>query len=404
MIDNAQWQAILTTATDLSVVCEIYAANATPSGSGFDPANALGCYAAVHGITFAGEDYACLVRKFGAVNRTIGTEANSTSVDFTNLDNQISDFEFNHGFEGLIMVIRLISRLQSTSLALSQILFTGVCEKPTAGSKTNLTVKANWILHGLDVQIPRRKYTPNDQEGRTIDDPEFEGFPIMPQTGTTGYSVRVRRGGIAGFFGFKKTVIKTLHWSSYSDLDANKTVPEVFGIAQISFTHIGYADVGTYLKMRSAVCEGEIYDITHIKSTDTRLTIDAGTLVVVKGKVGTLNVDDPTWVAPGYYSRTAYIRARANNSTIDAADPAPEVVGLVYGRLMTLPNGSGSWVLTDEWTDNPAAITRFILLSDDYFKLHPNWVNDASAAECYQFNEAYIIDRSLSDFIYSVPG
>ena len=406
MIENAALQAILETGSDISIVCEIYDEDATPTAAGFDPADALKLYAAVSGITFAGESYTALVSKFGRVNRIITGESNTASVTFSNITREISAFEFATGFEGLIMVIRLISRSDAT-LADSLILFTGKCEKPTSGDRDSLTVKATWILGGLDVQIPRRKYTKEDQEGRTEDDPEFEGFNFMPQYGTGSYSVRngKKRGGIAGFFGFRKTAVKTLAWSSYSELDSNMPVAEVFGVTQIMGQHIAYADVGTEIRLRTAFCEGEIEDLVNVRSTDDRLPLDGGSYAECLGLVGALNTDDPGWGGTsGYFSRTAYIRGKSTNTTVDAVEPAPDVVGVVYGRLITIPDGSGDWVTVDTFSDDPAAITRFILTNEHYFNLDEDWIDDAAAYESWLFNKTLIIDRSLTDFVYAVEG
>lgn len=405
MIDNPTWAAILATATDFSVVCEIYDADTVPTSDGFDPNDAIDCFAAVAGVSFFGVDYKCLVKKFGSVNRKLNTESNTASVDFCNLSNEIAQFEFAHGFEGLIKVIRLISRAQSVDLDTSQILFTGRCEKPTSGNKSSLSVKATWILGGTEVQIPRRKFSKEDQEGRTETDPEFEGFLFMPQYGTSTYSTRIKRGGILGFFGFKKTVQKTLSYSSHSDLDANRPLPEVFGVAQLLLQHIAYDDVGSYIRLRSAACEGEIFDIVNARSLDSRLPLDSGGWYAeALGLVGALNVDDPAWVAPGNYSRTAYIRSRALNSAVDEVEPAPDIAAVIYGRLMTIPDGSGDWVLDGEFTDNGTAHTRFVITSGDYYNLDANWIEDADAYESYQFNNEFIIDRSLTDFIFTVEG
>lgn len=406
MIDNPTWAAILATATDFSVVCEIYHQNQTPTAAGFDPNDAIDCFAAVSGITFEGVEYKCLVKKFGTVKRTLRKESNTASVEFCNLSNEIAQFEFTNGFEGLIKVIRLISRSESSSLELSQILFTGKCEKPTSGNKASLGVKSTWILGGLDVQIPYRKYTKEDQEGRVSTDPEFEGFEFIPQYGTTSYSVRnaKKRGGIAGFFGFKKTVVKTLAYSSFSELDSNMSVAEVFGVMQIMFQHIGYDDVGTFIRVRSAACQGPISDMVNVRSIDDRMPLDGVSYAECYGLVGALNVDDPSWVAPGNYSRTAYIRGKVTNTTIEDVEPAPDIVGVIYGRLVTIPDGSGDWVVTDTFDDNAASITRFILTSEDYFNLHENWIEDDDAYESWLFNKTKIIDRSLTDFVFAVEG
>ena len=405
MIDNAALQSILESASDISIVCEIYDEDTTPTVDGFDPADALKLYAAVSGVTFAGETYTCMVSKFGRVNRIITGESNTASVTFSNITREVSAFEFNTGFEGLIMVIRLISRSDAT-LANSQILFTGKCEKPTSGDRDSLTVKATWILGGLDVQIPRRKYTKEDQEGRVSTDPEFEGFEFIPQYGTTNYSVRngKKRGGIAGFFGFKKTVVKTLAYSSYSELDSNMPVAEVFGVSQIMGQHIGYDDVGTFIRVRTAFCEGEISDMVNVRSIDDRMPLDGVSYAECYGLIGALNVDDPSWVAPGNYSKTAYIRGKVTNTTIEDVEPAPDIVGVIYGRLVTIPDGSGDWVTTDTFDDNAASHTRFILTSEDYFNLDENWIDDEAAYESWLFNKELIIDRSYSDFVFAVEG
>lgn len=401
MIVNADWKSILASAADLSVVCEIYASDAVPDASGFDPNTAIGTYAAVNGIVFEGVEYARHIRKFNSVDRVLGEKTNTASVDFSNLDGTIAKFEFDNGFEGLIMVIRLISRQLSDALSKSQILFVGRCEKPSSASKDSLVVKANWILGGLEVTIPRRKFSKEDDEGRVPSDPEFEGFLFMPKTGTSTYSVRRSAGGILGLFGFKKTVQKTLQYSSYSNLDANKPLPEILGRTQIEFTHMAYDDTGTYLRMISAACEGPIKDFLNVRSTDSRLTLDAVAYAELYGLVGTANGIDPSWVGPGYYSRTAHIRARANNSTVESVEPAPQVVGQVLGRLMTIPDSSGDWTDTDEWSDNASAQVRWLLTDEHYFKLDAAWLDDAVFLAAYKYCDELIIDRSLSDFVFA---
>lgn len=409
MIENTAWAAILASATDFSTVCEIYEADATPAANGFDPDDAIDCFAAATGVSFMGVDYKQLIKNFGRINRRISKESNTASVDFSNVSREIASFEFNHGFEGLIMVIRLISRSQSVDQDTSQILFTGRCEKPKSGNKTTLSVTATWILGGLEIQIPRRKFSPDDQEGRVPTDPNFEGFLFMPQEGSLSYSTREKRGGIAGLLGFKKTVRHTLQYSSHSDIDANRPVPEIFGRAQIKGIHIAYIDVGAELRMRTAFSEGPIEDIQNPRSVQSLLAI-LGDYGVAYGVEGAGNEIFPAlplteWVGQGIYSRTALIIAHTNpGSEITVDDPAPDIVAVILGRLMTIPDGSGDWVLDGEWTDDGAAHTRFVLCSPDYFNLDANWIHEPDFTECYLFNNERIIDRSLSDFLFINPA
>lgn len=411
-IENAALEDILLTATDISTVCEIYASDAVPGDDGLDPEDAIECFAAVNGITFRGRNYKRLIKKFGRIKKTLRKEINSATVEFSNIDNQVSQFELNAnssiaGFEGKILVIRLISRSRSIALTDSQILFTGRCEKPKTGNRQGLTVSAKFILGGgpTNVMIPRRKFSKEDPEGRVSSDPEFEGFLHIPQYGTVSYSVRQKRGGIAGFFGFKKTVTKTLQWSSYSDLDANKDVPEVFGRAQILAVIVAYADVGSNLQVRIVFCEGEIEGITGERSTDSTLPIHALDWFKFNGLVGTANgPDDPGWAgANGLYSRSAGMRLKITNSAMDVTDPAPDIAAIILGRKMLTPDGSGDWVTT-AWTNNGAAHTRFVITSPDYFKLNAGWIDDNYFTGSFDFNAESIFNTSLSDFTFVDAG
>ncbi len=401
MIEIPALESIWANASDMSCVCEIYHQDTVPTASGFDPASALACFAAVDGIVFAGQTYQRLVEKFGGIKRTVTQEINSASVTFSNVSRQISTFEFTYGFEGLIMVIRLLSHSSSLTLADTQILFAGRCEKPTSGDKSSLTVMAKFILGSMDVRVPRRKFGREDAKGRVPSDPEFEGFIFVPQYGTVTFKRRERRGGILGFFGFKKTVKYTLPWSSYSDVDANKPVPEVFGQSQIMAVLIGAADVGTFIQIRAAFCEGPIQDIVNARSNDQQLPLSAADYAELLGLVGTANgPDDAAWVAPGYYSRTVHIRAKASNSLVDVNDPAPDVVAVIVGRTLTTPNATtGVWDTT-AWTDNAAAHTRYLLTSDDYYKLPTNWIDDTYALACFNYNAELIFNTQISDFLF----
>lgn len=403
-IVNAAWEAILATAVDLSVVCELYAADAVPSADGFDPGDALGCFAAVDGITFMGRSYSRLVRRFGGIKRTLGGEINKTSVTFDNLDRAVAAFEFQYGFEGLIMVVRMLSRSQSTVAGETQILFVGRCEKPESGSKEAITVPATFIVGSLDVRIPRRKFGPDDNEGRVSTDPEFEGFVHMPQYGTVSFERIEKRGGFLGWWN-KKKVRVTAQWSSYSDYDANKSVPEVFGQIQMMGVIMAAADVGVDIKMRVAFCEGPINDIIDARSVDPDLPISvASGADQLPGNIGTANTDDPSWIAPGYYSRTAYIRCKAGNSGIDVTDPAPDVVAVIQGRKLYMPSPDGlSWG-NYGYSDNPAAVVRFLLTDQYYYQLDDAWLDNTSFVESFIYCGNKIFNTSVDDFIFVEEG
>jgi hypothetical protein len=405
MITNAALRDILlnTAESRLSTVCEVYPAAAVPGADGFDPVDAIDCFAAVDGITFRTRDYKKLVADFGGIKRTIGDETNTASVTFSNSTREIAEFEFTNGFEGLILVVRQIHRGLSTLLSESLTLFAGSCDKPKSGSRKSLTVSARSILSGQSVIIPRRKFTKEDAKGREATDPEFEGFIVLPQTGSVLYTTREKRGGILGFFGFKKTVRHTLQWSSVSDDLSGKGVPVIFGYAQIMLTHVSYEDVGIAIRMKSAVCDGLIEDLINVRSLDTRLPLSSTSYAEFYGERGTANSLNQAWVTPGWFSRTAMLESQADNSAVDETDPAPDIVAIVKGLKLMTPDGSGDWV-TKQWTDNPAAVLYYLLVGTDwgpdYYSLNESWLDIDSFNEVHRYNAEMIFDLSSSDYIF----
>lgn len=404
MIDNAALENILETATDISVVCEVYDSDAIPTSDGLDPEDALDCFAAVGGITYRTRTYKRLVEKFGTIKRTLTGEINSASVTFSNVTREISDFEFTNGFEGLILVIRLISRSQSTLLTDSQILFTGRCQKVDSGDKESLTVAAKFVIGSLNVMIPRRTFSADDPEGRVPSDPEFEGFITRKIYGTTTYPRIEKSGGFLGWWN-RKVVKATLHWSSYSDVDEKTPVPEVFGRAQVLGINFNYIDVGSNLQVRTAFCEGEIEDIVNERSIDSTLPIHAVDRAYLMGLVGSLNgPDDPGWAGTsGYFSRTAHMRLKITNSSMEVEDPAPGIAAVIFGRKLTVPDAAGDWV-DYAWTNNAAAQVVYLITSPDYYKLDENWIDYDYATECFDYNREEIFNTSISDFVFVEPA
>jgi hypothetical protein len=404
MIDNPVLEDILETATDITKVCEFYSPDAEPSINGFDPADALACFAPVKNIYYRGRSYKRLVKDFGAIKRTINDEINSSSVDLSNVSKEVVQFDATYGFEGLILVVRLLSRNLSHELTESQTLFAGRCDKPDKGTKNIISISARSVLDSPSVTIPRRRFVPDDYKGRDPADPEFEGFKIMPKEGNLTYSTRKKKGGIAGWFGLKKTVVATLHYSTYSNIDVNRYLPEVIGYAQIVLTHLGWFDAGTHLQIRSAACEGPIADFINTRSIDSTLPLDASSYAEQLGLVGAANGDDPSWVAGGYfYSRTALIRGQIDNSAMDVTDEAPDVVSIIKGRLLLTPDAEGNWVTT-QWTDNAAAAIFYLMcgssLGPDYYALGQGWIHKPSFKKVYDYNGEAILDPSSSDFLF----
>lgn len=398
-------RTILQTMTDPVVVCEFYPSDQAPDPSdGFDPNDAVKCYAPVGGVTFQGVDYTRLVKDYGTAKRTITPEINSHSLTLKNLSNEASDYELTTGFEGMIYIVRLISRSLSSALTDSYIIFTGRLDQAGGGNKEDLSLTAKHILGSIDVNIPRRQYTSEDEKGRHFSDVLFEGFRFMPRYSTFTYTTRERRGGFLGLFGFKKDVTKTVKYSSYSDLDAEKFVPEAGGRVQLAATHIAYFDLGSFLLTISAFCEGKILAYTNTRSEVPGFYL--GGQVERFGDLGGVGSQVPnpdTRFDPfgnGYYSRLAYCYFAVNGSEIATVDPAPTIASVLLAKLFTVPDGSGDWV-DEAWSDNGTAHIYWFCRSADYFNLSSGWMDEEAALESYNYNNEFIFDRSLSDIIFT---
>jgi hypothetical protein len=407
---NETLREIVVEAIDNAVVIELYADDAAPP---FNPSDAIKRFSATEATTFLGLEYEKKVIELGKAKRTSEKEINSFQVTFDNLDREIASFELNEtndplkGFEGKILVGRLISRSLSVSESHSLIFFCGRCKKPEGGDKEKLAVTAEQIFGTIDKDIPRRKFTPEDPEGRAPSDPLFEGFPIMPQYGVTFYT-RVKK----YLFGLiKKRVRDRLQWSSFSDIDASKDLPVGVGRVQVLGTHLGYADVGNTLRISTAFLEGEIKAYLRVFSTDPSFTGPQGGGKLMRGELG--GVGDQTgvlgppsilpWVANGLYSRTAVAFGVYNGTDVETVDPAPDIAATVLALMMALPDSEGNWTLYD-WTDNPAAVIRHFITAEEWENLDEAWLDDEAFLECFKFNDEFLFDNTFSDLIFLPEG
>jgi hypothetical protein len=393
--------------TDQSIVIEIYDTDAVPASNGFDPATALKCFAFTAGISLSGRSYTRLISSIGKINRNTTESANTFQFTLDNLTREASQFEFSHGFQGCIVVARLISRSLSTDFTKSIILFAGQCDRPTTGTREQLPITAKGILSSVEASIPRRKFTQYDQAGRPSSDPLFEGFLYMPQYVTVTYSTREKKGGLLGLLGFKKTVMHTLQYSSYSDLDADKYVPIAFGRVQISSTHVAYVDVGTTINVTEALMEGPIEGVQNWRTDDSRFTITGGYWLMFGEAGGTTgdrsqvgNTTNPSHIGNAYYSRTAVFMTALSGSSVDSNDAPPNLIFVCFAMRCILPDSAGVWNQAQRWSDNAAAHTYFLLTDPYYYNLNANWIDQQEAFECFKYNTEYIFDSSNSDVLF----
>jgi len=272
---------------DLFAVVEFYSSDAVPDATdGFDPTSGdfLFGYAAVSNAVFLGVDYERRILGFGNVTKTLGKSTNNTSITLSNQDGVIADYEITNGFEGLIQVVRILSRSASDSLANSLVIFVGRCEAPSDFSrqKDDVDIPVNHILSATDIVIPRRKFQQQDPNGRPPSDYLFEGFIHRVIYGVTQFTTRERKSGFWGLLGFKKTVTHTLNVSSVSDLDVNKPVPICYGRTQIQGTHVAYIDIGAGVNACSIFCDSvntRIDNYIWVRSDNTIFPVNFGAYV-----------------------------------------------------------------------------------------------------------------------------
>lgn len=386
----------------LETVVEIYHQDATPTADGFDPSSVdcLFRFAKSANITFRGVSYTRLLRSVGRTKRTIEKELSSFSFTVGNETREIAAFERDTGFEGLICVKRLIDADTSTELADSAVQFTGRCEKPDVfdRSSESVSIKVKQILNQTEVNIPRRKFTVEDAEGRAPSDPLFEGFIYTPRSATVFYT-EVEKKRFLLFFSKKKTVTRTLQHSSHSDLQAESVVPLALGRVQVKGINFASLDVGTGVRCVTFFAEGEIAAFVNLRSITPGFPLSSS--VLKYGKPGGLvddathqANDDPTHVGAGIYSRLAYVRTLATGSRADTEDAAPDIVAILLG--MKIPVADDDFT-TNEFSDSAVLQSRWMLNSEEVFNLHANFIDDSETIESADYCDHILVDQANTE-------
>lgn len=381
----------------LTRVVEIYASDAVPGADGFDPASSdlLIAFSSAN-VNFRGAEYKKLLLSTDKVRKKIGKELSDFSFRLSNLSREIVDFEYDTGFEGLICVVRTIDRRSSENLDASVVEFTGRCEKPDTFSRSSedVSVTVKQILNQTEIQIPRRTFSPDDKKGRLPSDPLFEGFRITQRTGSFQYSVKKRF-----LLFFKKSVTRTKQYSSQSDFTAEQAVPVALGRVSAELIHLAYADTGSGIRGTGVWSDGEIKGFENIRSVTPGLPLDATADKFGKlGGTGEQINDDPGWIGSGIYSRSAYSRYYASGSALDIEDPAPDIVCILFGMKVPLPDGSGDFTEKD-FSVNPVYQSRWLLADEDYFNLASDWFEDAEIIETANYCEQILVDRTNSELV-----
>lgn len=405
-ISTNLYNALDSTTQRLTVLVEFYGNDVLPGANGFNPANAILRVSNKKGATFLSQSYLhYLEGSPQQINRTITEKFNTVSLKLSNHEDPpasgnrpVATFILGNPIEGMFVVIRLISRAVTASdLIDSFVVFTGKLEKPIDSEGNSITLQARQYIGNIDQSIPWREFDPEDEEGREIDDPLFEGFPYSARTGTIAFNERVRRGGFLGLLGFKKTVPRTLPISTHQGIEISKVVPLVLGRAQVEYLPLAWIDAGGQINVIYAIAEGPIRkfgDRRILTSGYQFASIADGNPEVDQfrfGYPGGTNGQEPflnnlTGGIPGngYHSMSAMFSTAVYGTEVSQDDPAPEIVGIILGMIIPLPDSAGDFV-NEDLSDNPAYQTRWALTHSRVFNLDPAFINDPQCIKtaCY---------------------
>jgi hypothetical protein len=410
-ISQDLWDALDLKAQRLNVLVEIYSVSTLPESEGFNPDDAT-LRIADTTTAFLGNPYTRYVESVGIVNRTITKKFNTVSIRLNNMDRAMAAFVLDAPIEGKFCVIRLVSReFTATTLADSFVVFTGKCEKPVDANNESITIGAKQYIGSVDEEIPWRTFSPDDELGRESTDVLFEGFLFSAKPGTITYKERVRRGGFLGLLGFKKTVTRTLQYSNHQGVEVDKAVPLILGRAQVQLVPVAYIDAGGQINAIMAVGEGPIkafFDQRVITSgfqfasvADSNPEVDQyrfGYPGNTNGQVPFLNNLAGGIPGNGYYSQTAMFSSAFYGTDVSQDDPAPEVIMVIMGMIVPVPDESQDFTLTD-WTDNPAFLTRWLLTHSRTFNLNPAFINDPQCIKTACYCDDPVLDETNGERI-----
>lgn len=406
-ISTALWDALESQSQRLNVCVEIYPNNVTPGANGFNPASAS-LRVANKTLTFLGNSYTRYVEKVGRVNRTITEKFNTVSVDLNNHDRTMAAFVLDtvDPLEGTFLVVRIVSRaFTASSLLDSFVIFTGKCEKVFDATNQKIVISAKQYIGSVEQEIPWRTFDSEDEEGRAITDPEYEGFPFTPQNVTVQYSERVPRGGLLGALGFKKTVQRTIQYTSQKEAQDDQVVPLVLGRANVKLIPITSLDVGGAINSIMAACEGPILQWFDHRILTPNFNGPFGSYYRL-GYPGGTQDQFPLTPAEGgnfyagnsYYSNTAWTAFFVNGTDVSVQEPAPESAAIIMGMVIEMPDASGDFTLTG-WTDNPAFITRWALTHTDVLNLDPAFINDPQCVKTACYCDYPVLDTTNGEVI-----
>lgn len=417
-ISQDLWDALGAQTQRLDVLVEFYDPDALPGASGFDPDDSI-FRIATRTLTFLGNSYTRYLEEAPTISKSITEKFNTVNIRLGSPEvppasgnRPVAAFVLGNDIDGMLIVVRVISRaFTPTVLPDSFVAFTGKLEKPYDADGNSITLQAKQYIGTIDQSTPWREFDPEDEEGRLTSDPLFEGFLFSAKNGSVAYKERVRRGGVLGLLGFKKTVSRTLQFSNHQGVEISKSVPLILGRAQATYLPVAYIDAGGQINTIYAISEGPIkkfgdrqvltagYQLASVADSNPeidqfRFGYPGGT----NGQVPFLNNVSGGIPGNGFYSMTAMMSTALYGTDVAQDDPAAEVVGVILGMLMDLPDESGDFTLND-WSDNPAFQVRWALTHPHVFNLDPAFINDPQCIKAACYCDDPVLDETNGELI-----
>lgn len=398
---------------------ELYSSDYVPTATGFDPVDAIETFAAEE-ITWNGIAYR---RELSSGNdgpgrsditRNMGEKTNSVTLSFSNISRYMATLAQSQTMEGLFCVIRCVAPSVTDD---SLVLFVGRCDKPSDVDKRKFTMSARQDFGNINQTLPPRKFTAEDPEGRTPDDPLYEGISFTAIAGSFTTPKVVLKSGIAGLLGRRKTINVTQQFSDLDDTPYGSVVPEMFGRGQLQLIPFAWIDKGVFVSYLMAVCAGPIKAIENIKSRTEGVSdplnlpgpvpaeVHLGDLGGTGTNVG--NVFQADLGGGQVFSHLAYIEGASvpnelltnpSFSDPDVLNEPPIIVAIILGRIVPVPDSDGEYTLED-WTDNPVHIARFILTHESFVNINPAFMEDAVNFLTAQHCDEPIMDDTTSQMI-----
>lgn len=394
---NSDFQAELAKGQDdprvLLDVYELYDNDAVPGVDGFDPADAEETFAAQE-ITWNGIAYRRELKSRGDISRSMGEKTNNVTLNFSNISRYMASLAQTVQLEGKILLTRTIAPAVETD---SLSLFVGRADKPGDITKGDFSLSARQDFGNINVTVPTSQYVAEDPNGLQPGNPLYEGIRFVAQSGfgPGGMTTVPSKSFFGRLFGRTKRVAVSEAWSSLDFTPYGEVIREIFGTMQVQAVPIMFSDIGYWLNWLGAWCKGPIKGVTNIqlKNFDSYGLYDVQTHTGEIGGTGDAIVRDPLvhitggnitedfrFPGSGLFSRLAFsgisiLHRGINDEPIVITEP-PVIVGLVQGRRIDLPDGSGAFNRVD-WSDNPAYIARFLLTNDRFANINPAFMDDA---------------------------